>query len=177
MWKYIWLMSYTGTVVDLNSIKYTCRSETTQGANVIRGNTHKFSHYERRWIDGVNSRTVSVYSSIFQLYHGDNKLIFNKMMKMSTLFYTNALSWIFIVLAHWNNCPRVDISLHSNTFFWFRADQPLLFLLNDVWATNTNFSLWFDPTRYRTYDLPHSRWARLPLRHRCGSREDSQNVK
>ena len=56
----------------------------------------------------------------FQLYHGENKLIINK---------TNALSLIFIVLAHWCNSPRVDMSLHSNTVFWFRANQSLLFLL------------------------------------------------
>jgi hypothetical protein len=37
---------------------------------------------------------------------------------------------IFIVLAHWNNSPRVDMSLHSDTLFWFRADQSLFFLLN-----------------------------------------------
>jgi hypothetical protein len=38
--------------------------------------------------------------------------------------------WIFIVLVHWNNSPRVDMSLHSSTLFWFRANQSLLFLLN-----------------------------------------------
>ena len=36
----------------------------------------------------------------------------------------------FIVLAHWNNSPRVDMSLHSDALFWFRADQSLLFILN-----------------------------------------------
>jgi hypothetical protein len=40
------------------------------------------------------------------------------------------LSRIFIVLAHCNNSPRVDMSLHSDTLFWFRANQSLLFLLN-----------------------------------------------
>jgi hypothetical protein len=39
-------------------------------------------------------------SAIFQLYHGENKLIFNEMMTRSTLYKANALSWIFIVLAH-----------------------------------------------------------------------------
>ena len=34
------------------------------------------------------------------------------------------------MLAHWNNSPRVDILLHSDTLFWFRANQSLLFLLN-----------------------------------------------
>ena len=38
--------------------------------------------------------------------------------------------FFFIVLAHWNNSPWVDISLHSDTLFWFRANQSLLFPLN-----------------------------------------------
>jgi hypothetical protein len=37
---------------------------------------------------------------------------------------------IFIVLAHWNNNLRIDMSLHSVTLFWFRTNQSLLFLLN-----------------------------------------------
>ena len=36
-------------------------------------------------------------STIFQLYHGENKLIFNEMMMRSTLYKTNTLSWIFSV--------------------------------------------------------------------------------
>jgi hypothetical protein len=32
------------------------------------------------------------------------------------------------MLAHWNNSQRVDMSLHSDTLFWFRANQSLLFL-------------------------------------------------
>jgi hypothetical protein len=39
------------------------------------------------------------------------------------------LSWVFIVLAHWNNSLWVDMSLHLDTLFWFRAIQSLLFLL------------------------------------------------
>jgi hypothetical protein len=40
-------------------------------------------------------------SVIFQLYHGGkNKLIFNELMMRSVLYYTNTLSWIFIVIAH-----------------------------------------------------------------------------
>ena len=56
-------------------------------------------------------------SAIFQLYCGENKLIFNEMMR-STLYYTNMLSWILLVLAHWNNSPRIDMSLHSNTLLF-----------------------------------------------------------
>jgi hypothetical protein len=69
-------------------------------------------------------------SAIFQLYHGENKLIFNEMMMRSALFLTNKLSWIVIVLAHWNNSPGVDMSLHSDTLFCIRADQSVLFLFN-----------------------------------------------
>jgi hypothetical protein len=37
------------------------------------------------------------------------------------------------VLAHWNNSPRWDMSLHADTLFWFRASQSSpLFLLNGV---------------------------------------------
>ena len=46
------------------------------------------------------------------------------------------------MLAHWNNSPRVDMSLHSDTF-WIRANQSLLLFLNaacldSIEATNTN---------------------------------------
>jgi len=38
--------------------------------------------------------------AIIQLYHGENKLDFEEMMMMmSTLYKTNMLSWISIVLA------------------------------------------------------------------------------
>jgi hypothetical protein len=39
------------------------------------------------------------------------------------------LNWIFILPAHWNNSPRVDMSLHSDTLSLFRANQSLLILL------------------------------------------------
>jgi hypothetical protein len=54
-------------------------------------------------------------------------------MTSFALFYTNTLSWIFIVLAHWNNSPWIDMLLHSYSLSWFRANQSLLFL------PNTNF--------------------------------------
>jgi hypothetical protein len=38
-------------------------------------------------------------------------------MMMSTLYWINTctLSWIWIVLVHWNNSSRTDLSLHSDT--------------------------------------------------------------
>jgi len=69
-------------------------------------------------------------SEIFQLYHCENNLIFNEMIMRSALFRPTRLVCFFIVLSHWNNSPWVDMSLHSGTLFWFRANQSLLLLLN-----------------------------------------------
>jgi hypothetical protein len=48
-------------------------------------------------------------SAIFQLYHGEHKLIFNGMMMRSVFYKDSMLSWIFIVLAHWNDSPWIDM--------------------------------------------------------------------
>ena len=68
--------------------------------------------------------------SNFMTYHGKNKLDFDEMMMMSNLYFTNTLSWIFIVLVPWNNSPRIDMSLHSDTRFWFGVNLSLLLLLS-----------------------------------------------
>ena len=99
-------------------------------------------------------------STIFPLYNGENKLIINEMMMKSALYQTNMLSLIFIVLAHWNNSLRADMSLHSDTLFWFRANQSLLFPLNVVCLAEKQqkpilvFGLtrpWLEPTIYHTW--------------------------
>jgi len=54
----------------------------------------------------------SAIAAFFQLYNGENKLISNDMMMMHALYYIT----ILIVLAHWNNSPRIDMLLHSVTF-------------------------------------------------------------
>ena len=69
------------------------------------------------------------YTSLY-IYHGENKLHFDKMMMMSALYWTNTLMWMFIDLSQWNNSPRVDTSIHSDTLFWFRANQSLHVLLS-----------------------------------------------
>jgi hypothetical protein len=75
-----------------------------------------------------------------------------------------------MVLAHWKNSPRVDMSLHSDTLFWFRANQSLPFLVNDAYLAEKQHMpileslVWPDPppdpTGAQTHDLPHSRRAR-----------------
>ena len=44
------------------------------------------------------------------------------MMKMSD-------AWIFVVIAHFTNSPRVDVLLHRDTLSRFRANQYLILLL------------------------------------------------
>jgi len=71
------------------------------------------------------------------------------------------LSWIFIVLVHWKNSPQIDTLLHSNILFWFKANQPLLWLLIDNCLAKSNkyqcSSLWFYQTMARTHNLLHSK--------------------
>ena len=47
-------------------------------------------------------------------------LYFNEML-MSTLWSTNMLNSIFIMLAHWNSTLRVDMSHHSVRLSWLRS--------------------------------------------------------
>ena len=42
-----------------------------------------------------------------------------KMIMMSVLYYTNTLSWIFTLLAHWNNSQWIDMSPDSDTLSRF----------------------------------------------------------
>jgi hypothetical protein len=81
----------------------------------------------------VNERSLfNAKFTHFQLLHGQKTLYYNEMMMMFSLYYTNKLSYIFIhvVLAHWNKSLTIDITLHSETLSWFRANHSLLLLLN-----------------------------------------------
>jgi len=40
----------------------------------------------------------------FQLYDGENKLLFNEMIMMFALYYTKMLSWIFMLLTKTKVC-------------------------------------------------------------------------
>ena len=60
------------------------------------------------------------------------------------------------MLTHWNNSSWVDISLHSDTLFWFWANQTLFLLLNAACLAEKQqlqivipyqfYSLWLKPT-------------------------------
>jgi hypothetical protein len=54
--------------------------------------------YKSEWL------LFNANSTWFQLYHGENKLIFNeKMMMRSALYYTNTQNWIFHYNSIYNN--------------------------------------------------------------------------
>ena len=139
---------------------------STQCSRKIRGNRRCSSCHRSqgvyliRFLQGIYMYNITIYfdvislrewvivanSAIFQLYHGENKLISNEMMMMTALYY-NTLSWIFIVLAHWNNSPRIDIFPHSETLSCppVFALSPYCCVLSGETA-NTNFMV-FDLTR------------------------------
>ena len=73
------------------------------------------------------------------------------------------------MLVHWNNSPRVELFIYSDTLSWFRANQSLLFLLNAACltgeATNTNVIVFgltrpgLEPTIHRTRGLHTNHYA------------------
>jgi len=65
----------------------------------------------------------------FSAYIMARQVTFDELMVVPALYWTNTLSWKLIVLVHWSNSPRVDMSAHSDTLSWFRSNQSLLFLL------------------------------------------------
>jgi hypothetical protein len=67
-----------------------------------------------------------------KLYHDENRLIVIAMMVRSTLYKTNTLSCILIVLVHWNNSPRVYMSLHSEILLKVALNTTGLTLMNHV---------------------------------------------
>jgi hypothetical protein len=59
---------------------------------------------------------IDTKSTNYFEYYQKVKSLLNKLHLIYAGFM---LSWIF--MAHWNNSPRVDMSLHSDTLFWYRA--------------------------------------------------------
>jgi hypothetical protein len=110
-----------------------------------------YTEWESEWL------LLNANSAIFQLYHGEDKLIFNVMTMKSALYSTNTLSWIFIVLSHWNNNLWIDMWSLSDTLSWFRAIQSLFFLFIIACLAEKQqyqfYSFWFDPIGDWTHDL------------------------
>jgi hypothetical protein len=80
------------------------------------------------WMNTDHS--VMLFKHLFNFQWIYNNLTdWYEIMMRSALYKTNMLSWVFIVLAHWNNSPQIDISPYSYTLSWFRANQSRSFSL------------------------------------------------
>jgi hypothetical protein len=75
--------------------------------------------------------------TIFQLFFGENKLHFD---------LDQHISWISIVLAHWNNSPKVDILLHSG------ASRCSYYLMLCNWRSSV-YPLGIKHTNYTTWSM------------------------
>ena len=69
------------------------------------------------------------------------------------------LSWIFIVLDHWNNSLRVDMSLNSDTLSWFLANQSLLLFYKAVCLWKNSKYIVFGLTRLELEPTIHCIWG------------------
>ena len=74
---------------------------------------------------------------IFQMYRGENKLILMRWWWWWCSLCTRS-TYIYTVLVHWNNSSRVHMSFHSDTLFWFWANQFLLLLLSPAYLVGNN---------------------------------------
>ena len=89
--------------------------------------------------------------AICQPYHDEYTLHFYEMIMMSPLYKTGMLSWICIVLAHWNNIPYIIMTPSQPVF---ALTSYCCVLIGD--ATNTNFIVidltqpGLEPTNYHT---------------------------
>ena len=67
---------------------------------------------------------------IFQLFHGDNKLLFSEMLiRYATLYILDQRSYMNFKI-HCNNSTQIDISLHMDILSWFSAKQVWFLFLN-----------------------------------------------
>ena len=113
-------------------------------ATHVHTTTHCMFYREQPWVPYLLRLDLIAYVPLVPQYTSselsnfsatswrENKLIFNKMMMRSVLSQTNRLSWIFIVLAHWNNryvAPLWHIILipsQRDGSFLFSGGSPLV---------------------------------------------------
>jgi hypothetical protein len=105
----ICILNKKGDIIDNFSLDEIYGSSTTSNTQLeftahVMGDRLVYIHPDKRYCYNRVSEWLlfNANSAIFQLYHGENKLIFNEMMMRSAL----------------------------GTLFRFRANQSLLFLLN-----------------------------------------------
>jgi hypothetical protein len=108
-------------------------------------NVHKIyllkliSQFSQTWIRVSEWLLLNTNSAIFQLYHGENKLIFNETLRWIDMSPTPT---------HYSDSEPTRLCSFS-------------LMMCALWRSHKYqfYSLWFDPISARTYDLPRSRRA------------------
>jgi hypothetical protein len=100
--------------------------------------------------------------TIFQLYHGKNKL--HEMMLMMVSFVLDQHTWLDFYCA--SSPKQVCGQTCPSTLTHYSDSEPAsfcsCFILLCAWRRDNKYqiySLWFDPYGAWTHDLPHSRRA------------------
>ena len=75
-------------------------------------------------VDSMQSKTM-ILACVPSSISWREQVTFDEMRMMSALFWRTRLTYR-------NNNPRADVLPHSDTLFWFRTNQSLLFFLNAV---------------------------------------------
>ena len=65
-----------------------------------------------------------------------------------------------VVLAHWNISSRIDMSLRTDTLFWYRANQSLFFLLNAAFIAKSNKYQFYNSLVWPDWGS-NSRWKHI----------------
>ena len=96
----------------------------------LRKNKHKIRYLKMQHLETVENTSVRS-NRLFFKSHKQTAISWREQINFQwNDDEVRLLSWIFIVLTHWNNSPRIDMSPHSDTLSRFRANQSSLVLLN-----------------------------------------------
>ena len=86
--------------------------------------------------------------------------------------------WISIVLAHWNNSPCIDISPHSVTLSWFRANHYTTHTISIVATLHIMQNFHFILLKFiLDYPLPYVELELVILPEHLGSLPDFSDVR
>jgi hypothetical protein len=89
---------------------------------IIIGNMHAITVMSK-WVSDWCLTPKQLFFSYIMARTSYNHII----MMMSALYMTCTLKLDLLVLAHWNNNPQIDISLHVDTLSLIRANKSLFF--------------------------------------------------
>jgi hypothetical protein len=130
--KRLWVL--TGQIKDYKigiccfSAKYAYASLRRKNKDWLARNQDNVSQWGDMSIHGLLFQWATCSTIKNQL----SVLVYYKVDLVIISLMLNLFSVLHV--AHWNNSLRVDMSPHSDTLSWFRANQSLFFLLSAVYT-------------------------------------------